>query len=61
MGNITEDFLNEPVSLETKLKVSNDMAFMSLVTDLGYRTGMWSPEEEETYKKLMKKESRTQR
>lgn len=55
MGDILDEFLNEPASLETKLKVSNDMAFISLLTELGYRPDkMWGPDEEETYKKLMK-------
>lgn len=39
--------------LKTKLKVSNQMSFISLITDLGYREDkMWSDEDENILHKL---------
>ena len=39
--------------LETKLKVSNQMAFISLTSDMGYREEkMWTDEDEEILHKL---------
>ena len=40
--------------LETKLKVSNEMAFIDLIVELGYREDKaWTDEEDELLSKLM--------
>ncbi len=48
------DRIRRRTSLETKLQVDNEMAFISLLSDLGYREDkMWTPEEDETLTKLL--------
>ncbi len=45
----------ESISLETKIKVGNEMAFINLITELGYRPNkMWTDEENELLSKLLK-------
>lgn len=40
-------------SLETRLKVSNEIAFINLLTELGFRESKsWTPEEDEMLGKL---------
>jgi len=42
------------IPLETRLKVGNEMAFINLIVELGYREDrMWSDEEDELLTKLM--------
>jgi len=43
------------IPLETKIKVGNEMAFINLITELGYRPDrMWTDEENELLNKLLK-------
>jgi len=43
------------IGLKTKLKISNQMAFISLITDMGYREDkMWSDEDEHILHKICK-------
>ena len=47
--------LLEDIPLKTRLKVLNEMAFIDLITELGYREEkMWSDEEDELLSKLCK-------
>ncbi len=39
-------------SLETRLKISNEMAFVELLSELGFRKGEWTKEEDEMLGKL---------
>ena len=39
-------------SLETRLKVSNEIAFANLLSELGFRNGAWTKEEDEMLGKL---------
>lgn len=51
-SKVTEKILKE-TPLKTRLKVSTQMAFISLLSELGYRENkMWSEDEEETLNKL---------
>ena len=46
--------LMKDIPLETKLKVSNEMAFINLIVELGYREDKtWTDEEDELLSKLM--------
>ena len=46
--------LYKEIPLETRLKVLNQMAFISLLTELGYREEkMWTSDEDERFDKLM--------
>lgn len=41
--------------LETELRVSTEMSFINLLTELGFREDkMWTPDEDELLSKLMK-------
>lgn len=54
MANLIDDIV-KTCSLETRLNVINEMAFMTLITDLGFRDRkMWTPEEADTLHKLLK-------
>jgi len=47
------DRLRDRTKLETHFKVSNEMAFINLITELGYREEkMWTDEEDEILQKL---------
>jgi hypothetical protein len=47
--------LLEDIPLKTRLKVLNEMAFIDLISELGYREDkMWSDEEDELLSKLCK-------
>lgn len=47
------DKLRDRTKLETHFKVSNEMAFINLITELEYREEkMWTDEEDEILKKL---------
>jgi hypothetical protein len=51
---IKEYVKNNPISLETRIKVSNQIAFINLIHELGYREeGYWKPEEDELLSKLI--------
>lgn len=55
MRSAIVDRIMRRTPLETKLKVSNEMAFITLITELGYREDkMWTPEEDELMAKLCK-------
>lgn len=46
--------LHKEIPLETRLRVLNQMAFISLLTELGYREEkMWTSDEDERFDKLM--------
>lgn len=48
------DEVRERTKLSTKLKVLNEMAFIDLLTILGYREEkMWTPDEDEKLQKLI--------
>ena len=50
--NITDEILKN-TSLESKLKVMNEMAFINLITELGYRKDrMWTDSENDLLQKL---------
>ena len=52
-SNILDRVLKR-MKLTTKLKVLNEMAFIDLLTTLGYRENKgWTPEEDEILQKLM--------
>ena len=45
----------EIVPLDSKLRVANEMAFINLIVELGYREDKgWTDEEDELLSKLMK-------
>jgi hypothetical protein len=46
--------LLKEIPLETRIRVSNQMAFINLLSELGYRKGYWRPDEDETFKTLCK-------
>jgi hypothetical protein len=51
-GNMIDKLLKE-TPLETRLRVSFQMSFINLITELGYRESkMWGSDEDETLKKL---------
>lgn len=53
MSKILED-IGKNIPLETKLKVSNEMAFIDLIVELGYREDKaWTDDEDELLSKLM--------
>lgn len=54
-GSMITDWLKEnPTPLDIRIKVSNQMAFINLITELGYREDkIWSPDEDELLNKLM--------
>ena len=42
------------ISLQTQIKVANEMAFINLIVELGYRESkMWSHDEDELLSKLL--------
>lgn len=53
-GNIISEWLKEnPTPLDIRLNVLNQIAFIDLITELGYRkNGYWTPEEDEIFNKL---------
>jgi hypothetical protein len=53
-GNITSKWLKEnPTPLDIRLNVINQIAFINLIRELGYRkSGYWTPEEDEILDKL---------
>jgi hypothetical protein len=53
--SIIDDFIKEnPISLETRIKVSTQIAFINLIHELGYRKeGYWKPEEDELLNNLI--------
>ena len=54
-GSIISDWLKEnPTPLDIRIRISTQMAFINLITELGYRENKyWTPDEDELYKKLM--------
>lgn len=54
-GTIITDWLKEnPIPLDTRIRVSTQMAFINLITELGYRENKyWTPDEDELLNKLM--------
>ena len=40
------------IPLETRFKVLNEIAFIDLLSELGYRDGYWKDEEDEKLQKL---------
>jgi hypothetical protein len=51
---INEYIKNNSISLETRIKVSTQIAFINLIHELGYRKeGYWQPEEDELLIKLI--------
>lgn len=45
--------LTKEIPLETRLKTSNEMAFINLIVELGYRENkMWTDDEDELLNKL---------
>jgi hypothetical protein len=51
---INEYIKNNSISLETRIKVSTQIAFINLIHELGYRKeGYWQPEEDELLSKLI--------
>lgn len=51
---ITDWFKENPIPLDTRIRVSSQMAFINLITELGYREDkMWTPDEDELLNKLM--------
>ena len=55
-GNLIQEWLkNYPTPLDTRLNIINQIAFINLVTELGYREDKyWTPEEDEILNKLCK-------
>jgi hypothetical protein len=55
-GNLIQEFLkNYPTPLDTRLNIINQIAFINLITELGYREDKyWTPEEDEILNKLCK-------
>jgi hypothetical protein len=53
-GNMISNWLKEnPTPLDIRLNVINQIAFINLITELGYRkSGYWTPEEDEILNKL---------
>lgn len=54
-GSMITDWLKEnPTPLDIRIRVSNQMAFINLITELGYREDkIWTPDEHELLNKLM--------
>lgn len=53
-SKVLEDILKK-TNLETRLKVTNEMIFISLLSDLGYRKDMaWSDADQYILNKLLK-------
>jgi hypothetical protein len=54
-NTIITNYLKEnPPSLETRINVSTQIAFINLIHELGYRKeGYWQPEEDELLSKLI--------
>jgi len=53
MDDIVRKMLDN-IDLETKVKVDCEMAFINLITELGYREDkMWTPDEDEQFGKLI--------
>lgn len=54
-GSMISDWLKEnPTPLDTRIRVSTQMAFINLITELGYREDkMWTKDEDELLNKLM--------
>jgi len=52
--NLTENWLlKHPTPLDVRLNVINQIAFINLITELGYREDKyWTPEEDEILNKL---------
>jgi hypothetical protein len=55
-GNLTSEYLEKyPTPLDVRLNVINQIAFINLITELGYREDKyWTPEEDEILDKLCK-------
>lgn len=54
-GSMITDWLKEnPTPLDIRIRVSSQMAFINLITELGYREDkIWTPDEDELLNKLM--------
>lgn len=54
-GNLISDWLEKnPTPLDVRIRVSTEIAFINLITELGYRKkGYWTPDEDELLNKLM--------
>lgn len=47
--------LTKNIPLDTRLRVANEISFITLLTELGYRENkMWTQDEDKTLSKLMK-------
>ena len=54
MKSNTLNNLLKRIPLKTKIKVLNEMAFITLLSELGFRENkMWTPDEDELLAKLM--------
>lgn len=54
-GNLISDWLKEnPTPLDIRIRVSAQIAFINLITELGYRESKsWTPDEDELLNNLM--------
>jgi len=55
-GNLISEWLEKhPTPLDVRIRVTTQMAFINLITELGYREDKsWGPDEDETLNKLIK-------
>lgn len=55
-GNLIDDYIKQnPIPLEVRLDVLNQISFINLIHELGYRKeGYWNPVEDELLEKLNK-------
>lgn len=54
-GNLISNWLKKnPTPLDIRIRVSTQIAFINLITELGYRESKyWTPDEDEILNKLM--------
>ena len=52
MRSKTVDRLLKEIPLKVRIRVANQMAFINLLSELGYRSGYWTPGEDDKLKKL---------
>ena len=52
MRSKTVDRLLKETPLKVRIRVANQMAFINLLSELGYRDGYWTPDEDEKLQKL---------
>jgi hypothetical protein len=52
-GNLIKEWLEKhPTPLDVRLNVINSIAFINLLTELGYRDGYWTLDEDDKLNKL---------